>query len=91
MKQYLALRGEYVGPLFCRLNGMPLSYAQFRDMFKVALAFVGMPGRMSLHSIRIGAATHAAASGVSDSTIQRWGQWRSNAYKNYIRLPTFRV
>ena len=91
MKRYLAMRGHYVGPLFCRLNGMPLSYSKFRDMFKTALAYLGLPGQMSLHSIRIGAATYAAACGVADSVIKRWGRWRSDAYKNYIRLPTFQV
>ena len=91
LNTYLQLRGDYVGPLFCRLNGMPVPYSQFKSMFKLALAYLGVSGRMSLHSIRIGATTHAAASGYTEAEIQRWGRWRSNAYRNYIRLPIFYV
>ncbi len=88
---YLRIRGPYVGPLFVLLSGMPVSYHLYKSMFQAALVRVGVSGRMSLHSIRIGAATHAAAIGLSDSVIQKCGRWKSSAYRNYIRLPSFQM
>ena len=39
------------------------------------------------HSFRIGAATSAQDSGISDANIQMLGRWKSDAYKLYIRTP----
>ena len=39
------------------------------------------------HSLRIGAATTALAGGIPDATIQTLGRWKSDAYKQYIRIP----
>ncbi|MCP3889261.1 MAG: tyrosine-type recombinase/integrase [Desulfobulbaceae bacterium] len=89
--EYLRLRGPCVGPLFCSLGGKPISYCHFKNMFKSALVRVGVRGQMSPHSIRIGAATQAAASGLSDCVIQQLGRWRSTAHRNYVRLPSLQV
>ena len=39
------------------------------------------------HSLRIGAATAAAAAGIPDHTIKMLGRWQSEAYHLYIRTP----
>lgn len=38
------------------------------------------------HSFRIGAATAAAAAGLSDAQILSAGRWKSDAFKHYIRF-----
>ncbi len=87
LREYLRLRGPYQGPLFVSIGGKPISYVAFQRMFLVATTWAGVKGRMTPHSIRIGAATHAAASGHSDAVVQKCGRWKSNAYRNYVRLP----
>ena len=42
----------------------------------------------SSHSLRIGAATEAAAAGLPTWLIQKAGRWQSDAYRRYIRPPT---
>ena len=40
------------------------------------------------HSFRIGAATYAAEQGVSDDKIRHLGEWKSDAFKKYIRITS---
>ena len=54
----------------------------------MALAAEGMQlSFYSGHSFRIGAATTAAANGISDVMIKTTGRWESAAYTLYVRTP----
>ena len=84
---YLAWRGQGPGPLFLLENGLPLTRSLVTDRSRAILLSAGLPGDFSSHSFRIGAATSAARAGVPDHLIQVLGQWNSDAYKQYIRIP----
>lgn len=43
------------------------------------------PQRVTLHSIRIGAATTLAAAGATDYTIKNAGRWKSDCFQRYVR------
>ncbi len=88
MLAYVAVRGGGPGPLFRFRNGKPLTRDRFVTRVRQALQSLGLAGRdYSGHSFRIGAATTAAARGIPNSTIQRLGRWRSNAFLGYIQTP----
>lgn len=87
--QYIQLRGPVSGPLFTFPGSLPVSYQFFSSCLKNSLAWAGVcTHQYTSHSFRIGAASTAAASGVSDEEIQQMGRWKSLAFKRYIRLPT---
>jgi len=44
--------------------------------------------RLSAHSLRAGAATHAAKTGAARESIKRLGRWKSDVYERYIRFET---
>lgn len=85
MHRYLSIRGNRPGYLFLSSTGTPVSCSQFASTLQSTLAFCRFPSSIKCHSFRIGAATHAAASGLSDSQIRYLGRWRSNAFLRYIR------
>lgn len=75
-------------PLFTFSNGTFLTRSTFQDYLCSLLAKAGLdPTMFNTHSLRIGAATTAAAVGLPDWLIQVLGRWSSNAYKIYIRQP----
>ena len=84
---YVACRGFKPGPLSCHLDGSPLTRNQLVCSLKSTLTKAGVRcENFSGHSFRIGAATTAAAKGMTDSTIQTLGRWRSDSFKRYIRM-----
>ena len=96
LESFLQFRSQKDGPLFCHINGAPLSAYQFSSVLHKALKFLSIETKtktFKTHSSRIDAATQLYMSGihVSEQEIQRKGRWVSDAYKNYIRpeLITF--
>ena len=69
----------------------PLSYTRLRDDFhqhlKPILSLPSTePGNISLHSMRSGGASEAAAQNVSDRLIKKHGRWRSDSSRDlYIK------
>ena len=85
---YLAVRSSAPGPLFIRENGSPLTRVYLVAAVRSALSQAGINVQgYSGHSFRIGAASAAAAAGLSDSLIQSLGRWKSSAFMTYIRTP----
>lgn len=86
MSQFLSQRPPVKGPLFCHLNGYPLTRYQFTCILKKCLRKLQLDYESyTSHSFRIGAATTAAMAGCSTDTIKQAGRWRSDAYRVYIR------
>ena len=85
---YLVRRGMELGPLFRFEDYSPRTRSKLFGLLRSTLTRAGKNCSFySGHSFRIGAATTAAARGVSDSTIQTLGQWQSDSFKRYIRIP----
>ena len=85
--EYLALRGNRPGPLFCHCSLAPITADQFNTQLHRCLSFCGLETRRYKgHRFRLGAASHAADKGFSDTQIRTLGRWQSDAFKVYIRL-----
>ena len=75
-------------PLFVFKDGSLLTPKLVTATLKSALKqFNHSTAGFSSHSFRVGAASAASASGMSDHMIQKLGRWRSEAFKAYIK-PT---
>ena len=85
---YLLERGSQKGPLFLLSNGKFLTRQRLVMEIRGALKKAGIDEEKYCgHSLRIGAATTAAANGLEDSVIKTLGRWRSLAYLDYVRIP----
>ena len=92
VRTYLNMSSHSTGAFFQLPNGQAVSYAFFTSHLKSAITFLGFDAnRYKSHSFRIGAATHAVMQGFSEEMIQKMGRWKSNALKNYIRLPQLKL
>lgn len=88
---YLKLRGWSPGPLFCFLDLTPIPPSTFNNYLKLSLLWAGLSNSdIKPHSFRIGAATHAATMGFTETQIKRMGRWQSNSFQKYIRIPMFK-
>jgi hypothetical protein len=68
-------------------NTRALTYVAVAGLLKAAATKLGLnPSKFSSHSLRRGGATFAAISKVPASIIKAIGDWRSNAYEEYIKL-----
>ena len=83
---YLRVRSDKEGPLYCHMNNKHVTRKQFSNMLYKSLKFLGYDcDNINTHSFRIGGATYLALLGESDDSIKRKGRWSSNSFKRYIR------
>jgi len=87
--EFLSLRGQFPGPLFCWPDASPISRSCFVAALTEDLQFCNSNVvQYKTHSFRIGAASWAAAKGMSDTQIGTFGRWKSNAFVRYISPST---
>lgn len=86
MLRYGGLRPKHARFCFVDDLGQPLKASVVRQKLQAVTEVLGLPkGYLTPHSFRIGAATAAAAAGVSEERIMRMGRWSSAAFRRYIR------
>ena len=86
LNEYSKRRPKVLGPLFVFENGSPVTSDWYAKQFGIAISYLGLdPKKYQTHSMRVGAASFAAACGFSDSQIRALGRWRSDAFKKYIK------
>ena len=87
LRDYVRLRGQRPGPLFCLPNGAPVKRLWFSRLMACCLAHLPVDHeRYKPHSFRIGAATAALQRRLTHDEICTLGRWSSRAFKNYVRL-----
>ena len=66
-------------------SSVPITYNQLQNKLKQLIRELGInPNLFSSHSFRRGGATLASKSGVPPNLIQLMGDWKSDAYKQYV-------
>ena len=84
LSQYIRTRSPPTpSPLFMFRNG---SFLTRRDINKFLTSATTGAIHLSSHSLRIGAASSAAAMGCPEWLIQCMGRWSSDCYKDYLRV-----
>ncbi len=87
VEQFCNARGHFDGPFCCHFNKEVVTRSEFSALLKKCLNFIDIKNEnIKSHSFRIGGATYLAANNMSDDQIKVAGRWKSNVYKNYIRL-----
>ena len=85
---YLAVRGQYKGPLFILEDGKYLTRQRLCTWLNGLLTELHIDTRKyNTHSFCIGADTTARQANIPDALIQLMGRWKSNAYLTYIKTP----
>ena len=84
---YLCVRGMSSGALFLFSDGRLLTRQRFVEALRIGLKEANVQDQYCGHSLRIGAATTAAAKGMEDSIIKTLGRWESVAYLQYVKIP----
>lgn len=78
------------GPAFvrrCKKGWTPMLFKWFVDKLRGHLSSTGHALDFSSHSLRRGGATWAARCGVQGEIIKILGDWRSQAYQEYLDIP----
>ena len=83
LRLYLPLHPTPTGPLFVFQNGGFLTRADINTLLK---DMTNGAANVSSHSLRIGAASTAAAMGCPKYLIQGMGRWSSDCFRRYIRI-----
>ena len=92
LKDYLSLRGNSPGPLFCLPDLSHVSRSFFTKHLKQCLQFSGFDPRLYLsHSFRIGGASYLASIGCTDLQIKILGRWKSDSFIRYIRGQKYNI
>lgn len=75
------------GNLLFKSTNKPIAYSTVRDKLKKSLEKIGLDSKKyGMHSLRSGAASAAANSGINDRLFKRHGRWRSDKAKDgYIK------
>ena len=69
----------------------PIPTSEIRKHWKQGLMDLGLPEALyTLHGLRIAAATQAYDAGASELDVQRYGGWKSNVHRTYIRIAADR-
>ena len=88
LAQFSGSKAKRSGPFFQFSDGRPLTRERLVKELRRGLELAGVKAdNYAGHSFRIGAASTAAAQGLSDSLIKTLGRWESAAYTLYIRTP----
>ena len=83
LRAFLAIRPSKQGPLFTFNNNKFLTRADVNRLLKDTTRG---KANISSHSLRIGAASTAAAMGCPKWLIQSMGRWTSDCFRRYIRV-----
>jgi hypothetical protein len=87
IRLYAQLRPNTRGSFFCHQSGSPVTRYQVVSVFNMSIRKLGLDStEYKTHSFRIGAASNAWASGVSEHAIATQGRWKSKCLHNYIRI-----
>ncbi len=91
MKKYLQFRSlrhstNLSSPLFISSNRVVVTKDMLNAKIKKLVSELGLDtSKYSSHSLRHGAASVAAANGMSDSDVMKLGAWRSQVFIQYIQ------
>ncbi|XP_069111803.1 uncharacterized protein [Argopecten irradians] len=91
LHSYLQMSNHTSGPLFQFADKSPVTYSYFCKSLQAVLKFLQLDTRVYKgHSFRIGAATTASQLGVPQTILQKYGRWKSDAVRSYIRIGIFK-
>lgn len=73
-------------PLFMFQDRKPVPTSEVRKHWKTGLLDLGLSAEAyTLHGLRIAAATQAYQEGATELDVQRYGGWKSDSHRTYIR------